>query len=329
VDSVGCASWTWAHGLDPIGTAGDHQGYLLLPWPLPWPRDTGQIEALAELRPLLATAGYRLQLVIAPGDSASRRVVLYCRSAGDRFAGYRRHQVTVDAAEVVAAAAALVQDPSPGAEAAAGPGGWTGASSERDVLICTHGRRDRCCGSVGTDLAMRLLAEGADLFGDDTMVSRTSHTGGHRYAPTAMVFPEGTAWAFADADLLARIVHRHGPVSEVLSRYRGCAGVGSPAIQALERSVLAEVGWGLWDLPRWGEELGEGVVRFHVAGTADEDMLGSDASAYEAVVDPTVRTWEATVTPGRALPMPECGGPEDVFVGTARELAVGPVSRIH
>jgi hypothetical protein len=84
----------------------------------------------------------------------------------------------------------------------------------------------------------------------------------------------------------------------------------------------------LWDLPRWGEELGEGVVRFHVAGTADEDTSGGGASAYEAGGDPTVRTWEATVAPGRSLPMPECGGPEDVFVGTARELAVGPISRI-
>ena len=50
-----------------------------------------------------------------------------------------------------------------------------------DVLVCTHGTRDTCCGSLGTRLWRDLDAGGAT-------VRRTSHTGGHRFAPTAVTF---------------------------------------------------------------------------------------------------------------------------------------------
>jgi hypothetical protein len=139
-------------------------------------------------------------------------------------------------------------------------------------------------------------------------VARTSHTGGHRYAPTALVVPEGTGWAFVDAAILRRIVRREGPIADVLPHYRGYAGLGgAPAAQAVEREVLREVGWGLFDLPRTGEDLGDGRARVQVEG---------------------VGAWEGNVSTGRSLPMPECGGPADVAVATARELTVGDVRRL-
>lgn len=76
-----------------------------------------------------------------------------------------------------------------------------------DVLICTHGRRDVCCGKFGTALALR--AEKV-LRGTGVRIRRTSHLGGHRFAPTALVLPEGTLWAFADDDLLVRLIERSG-----------------------------------------------------------------------------------------------------------------------
>jgi hypothetical protein len=143
-------------------------------------------------------------------------------------------------------------------------------------------------------------------------VSRTSHTGGHRFAPTAMLFPEGTSWAFADTDLLDRVAHRRGDVAAVLPHYRGCVGLGGPAVQAAERAVLGQVGWSLWDRPRWGEDLGAGRVRFHA-----EDPAGGPTAV-----------WEVTVGPGRQLPAPACGGPADQPVGTAGELTTGPLVRV-
>ncbi len=267
---------------------GAYQSFLLVEWPLPWPHDLSEIPALASLGADLAAAGCRLQGIVPPGDQTQRRVVRYHLDSTAPFAGYRRSELIVDPADVISAARQLLADP-PLASSDGRP---------TDVLVCTHGRRDRCCGSFGTELALQLLAD-PDCLGSSTRVSRTSHTGGHRFAPTAMVFPEGTGWAFADMDLLSKVVQRRGPITDVLDRYRGCAGLDTPEAQVVERGVLAEIGWDLFDLPRWSTRQADGAVRLHVQYTDRTDV------------------WEGRVAPGRVLPVPECGAP----VGAARKTS--------
>jgi hypothetical protein len=114
---------------------------------------------------------------------------------------------------------------------------------------------------------------------------RTSHTGGHRFAPTFIVLPFATLWAWGDPLLLRRVVAQEGPVADVLDRYRGNACLGTPAQQALERGVLAEVGWSLFGSPRRALHLGD-----------NQERLETDEAG----------TWEATVREGRRVPQPEC-----------------------
>jgi hypothetical protein len=159
---------------------------------------------------------------------------------------------------------------------------------ERDVLVCTHGRRDICCGSLGTQLHTEL--SNTQLPGD-VRLWRTSHTGGHRFAPTFYVFPEGTGWAFADAALVRQVLHREGDAAEVADRYRGCTGLGSQRLQALEREVLRRVGWALLDMRRQGREESGGTVSL---------------TAWDG---PNHTTWRGLVEPGRMLPVPDCGRP--------------------
>jgi hypothetical protein len=219
---VRCAPWTREQGVDPIGSMGIYESFLLVEWPLPWPRDIGEVPALGELRGELAAAGCRLQGVVPPGDSAQRRVVRYFRDSSP-FVRFERRELVVAPSEVIAAARQLLADPTgaqTGAPAGDAPAGDTAtgdaatgdAAAGRtaapvdpspeavvDVLVCTHGRRDRCCGSMGTELALELVAD-PDRLGPLARARRTSHTGGHRFAPTAMVLPDGTGWAFADMD---------------------------------------------------------------------------------------------------------------------------------
>ncbi len=270
-----CAPWTKEQGVDPIGSMGTQRAFLFIEWPLPWPHDLGEIEELGALRPELGAVGCRLQGLV-PLDDDRRRVIYYWRDEGP-FTRYSARELVVGPDAAVDAARRLL----------AGEGEPV---TRRQVMVCTHGRRDRCCGSLGTALAMELLAD-AEVLGAETVARRTSHTGGHRFAPTALVFPEGTGWAFADADLLATVVNRQGAAADVAPFYRGGAGLASSRVQVLERAVLAEVGWDLLDRPRIGSEGPDGAVRLEVEGPDG------------------VEVWEGRVRDGRVLPVPECGAP--------------------
>lgn len=62
------------------------------------------------------------------------------------------------------------------------------------VLVCTHGQRDRCCARLGAPVASALGGTGRGL------VLRTTHLGGHRFAPTALVLPLGLMYGRMTAD---------------------------------------------------------------------------------------------------------------------------------
>ncbi|MBS1254401.1 MAG: hypothetical protein MAG581_00195 [Deltaproteobacteria bacterium] len=72
--------------------------------------------------------------------------------------------------------------------------GYTANIIEKDhILICTHGRHDKCCAKFGQELAdkMRYHLKGQE---DYIEVWESSHLGGHRFAPTMIDFPTGRAY---------------------------------------------------------------------------------------------------------------------------------------
>lgn len=65
---------------------------------------------------------------------------------------------------------------------------WEPHRGEPLALVCTNGRRDRCCALLGRPLAEELAtSEAADVW-------ETTHLGGHRFAPTLLVLPYGYAY---------------------------------------------------------------------------------------------------------------------------------------
>jgi hypothetical protein len=283
--TVRCSAWAREVGLSPIGTIGSFQGYVLVETPLPWPRDVHEVAALSGLIERLSADSIRVQALVPADPLAPRenlRVILQAKGAvGSGFAGYRRYQTTIGGSVDDAVARLLADSASISPEF---------RSDGTDVLICTHGRRDACCGSRGTDLALR-LAGGSMRPG--ARVWRTSHTDGHRFAPTFLVLPEGTAWAFADEGLVTQVLERSVPFVQVAARYRGCSGVSGPQAQALEKAVLEIVGWELLDRPRTG----------FVTGECTSD--GGYVARLEAGSD----CWEGIVRVGRTLPIPDCKKP--------------------
>jgi hypothetical protein len=213
-------------------------------------------------------------------------VILY-RWAGDGpYSGYQRWETRAGDSLSLAVDRLLDGVESSGTNGDHG----RGSSQSTDVLVCTHGRRDVCCGSAGTDLALRLAASGPT---PGVTTWRTSHTGGHRFAPTVVVLPQGTGWAYMDPVLVGQVLDRSVPFQDLAPHYRGCAGLGSAQAQAVEREVLIEVGWELLDRPRSAFPTGE--------TSAD----GGGVLRLEAGAD----RWEAVVRPGRSLPVPDCMKP--------------------
>lgn len=79
--------------------------------------------------------------------------------------------------------------------------GWGHPDPDPLLLVCANGRRDRCCGLHGGRLAQHLQAgQGGDR------VLTSTHLGGHRFAPTALVLPTGALHGRLSADAAADLL---------------------------------------------------------------------------------------------------------------------------
>ncbi len=327
-----CSEWARSQHLDPVGSAGYYDGFLLVEQPLPWPFDVASQPELVEVAKVAASARLRLQAVIpvggregagdevepserpepAAGTSGQRRIICY-RSARPGWAGplVRSERLVAGAGALAEAAAELVGAELVGAGlAGAGLGGaeWVPTTPDPtstqplDLLVCTHGRRDACCGARGMELVNELRRHERFSARAGLRLWRTSHTGGHRFAPTAVLLPTATMWAWADPELLHAAAFAEGTAGEWLERYRGCATVGSPAQQAVERAVLAEVGWPLLGAYRRVSDVGDGVVRLES--------------------EPGGGVWEAEVREGRRVLQPDCRTSPDLATKQSIEWVV-------
>ncbi len=296
-----CSTWTQAQGVDPIGSAGTYDQLVLVEWPLPWPSDVGEIPELAEVA---ALPGARVMTVVPQVDATTDgllRVVHRRRTSTHHLAGVDH---LVPMADVPALVADLVGRPDRAQH------DWTTAVGEApdEVLVCAHGRRDPCCGRWGTllhaELAVRL---------PQVRVWRCSHTGGHRFAPTAITLPDGRAWAYLAADVVDGVVSRTGEVAALVEHDRGSLAFDQWA-QVVERALFARTGWAWLDTSvdasstEVAEDRQSAVVR----------MTWRDGG--------TTRHAAGLVEGGRDLPVLGCGAPPEAATKTSPELVLRSLS---
>ena len=134
------------------------------------------------------------------------------------------------------------------------------------LLVCTHGKHDRCCARYG-----RPLYEALQEQVEDGWVWQVSHVGGDRFAGNVVVLPAGVylgrvepgeAWERVDEVLAGRVP---------LARYRGRSSHSFP-VQAAERAIREETGLlGLDDLRLVSaQQVGEGwEVRFEASRSGE------------------------------------------------------------
>ena len=273
--------------VDPVGTAASTTGYLLVEWPLPWPRDLSEIPELAPVLDAAKAAGLRVQALVPRDGGDDARVIRYSPpGTTDEAVGHlERAEVAVPADKVIGAAADLAD----GARRQPGPGS---AEPVTDVLICTHGRRDACCGSRAPPWRST-LAHLAGPVGDGRVrLWRTSHTGGHRFAPTAIVLP-GATWCRPFLDPRARRSRRPGRAPRRPAR---------PLPRLPRPGVPGDAGRRAGGLGRRRM----GLVRLDARRGAPRDgrvrVTGRSPTGAVAQL-------EASVEVRRQLPVPDCGRP--------------------
>jgi hypothetical protein len=294
-----CAPWTRAQGVDPIGSAGSFDQLLLVEWPLPWPADVGEIAALASAA---ADPRARLMTVVPRLDGAGAdglvRVVHRRRAGTHRLVGVDHR---LPAGDVPALLLALLD--APGREQHDWP--TVVGDAPPEVLVCGHGRRDPCCGRWGTLLHAALAAHPSDV-----RVWRCSHTGGHRFAPTAITLPDGRAWAYVDEALIEGILTRRAPVATLVPHDRGCLAL-DPWAQVVERALFEQVGWTWLD----GDVT---AVRTEPAADGQSARVRLEWRTDEG----TTGRADATVEVTRTLPVLVCGSPPEAAKKSSPELAL-------
>jgi hypothetical protein len=184
----------------------------------------------------------RLQGVTPDAEYSSdghARVMLFSRPDGP-FSTYSKEEYQVPNGEVGALSAALLTRRD---DLARFEQYKQDAGHLRDVLVCTHGAQDSCCGAIGYPVYDRLRHGYARQPGANLRVWRVSHLGGHRFAPNVLDMPEGRNWVRITEDQLDTLVDRGGSASDLRGNYRGWVGMESPYEQLAEREALMRDGW--------------------------------------------------------------------------------------
>jgi hypothetical protein len=170
------------------------------------------------------------------------------------------------------------------------------------ALVCTNGRRDRCCALLGRPLAAELAASGVEGTWEVT------HLGGHRFSPTVLVLPYGYAYGRAEAHAVKEVLHGIHEGRVVLEGCRGCSAWERPG-QAAELAVR------------------EAADEYR-AGVLSVVRTEGAAPRWEVTVAHTDgRRWQVCVAQGASLPpRPEScgvsvlGSPARMDVVSLREL---------
>ena len=226
---------------DPIATAYPVNTYVLVECPLPWATKAWESPQIPDLlRQTIAHITDHYPVVKAllinqdrTRSAPNRRVIIYQRQNREFSSGFDRYEFVIDTLDE---AASLIQN-------------FFNRiflrklliQNVQDILVCTHGSRDQCCGRYGEPFYVQAykIVRSQD---HNRQVWRSSHIGGHRFAPTAVTFPDGRYYARLDAFSFNSLLQRSGDIDLLTPIYRG-SSLFPEALQELERSLLLRYGW--------------------------------------------------------------------------------------
>jgi hypothetical protein len=206
------------------GTAPVARAWLLVEEPGPWPsrapgpvsRHVPDADALTALSARFDELPIRLQWIRRPdrrGQTVARRraFLVHPREITIGAPGW------IERLDVGHAGELAELDPD-ALLAPTAPGIGTRHDGEI-IAVCTHAKKDACCATRGRPVAVALAARHPDA------VWETTHLGGHRFAATFAVLPEGLVYGHVDVPEALDIVNGHREGRLDVAHLRGRAAL--------------------------------------------------------------------------------------------------------
>ncbi len=187
-------------GTSIVGTAPREEAYLILELAKPWAKKIKAEGAIEAFRPLLKSEiAKSLKLLATPRIDW----LPLCQRPWALLVRWHRGQALVQELDATPEAVqqAMLEPPS--------------GEPIPLYLVCTHGSRDRCCGTLGFPV-YRALVESSHR-----RTLQVSHLGGHRYAPVVLALPEWRFFGHMDASSCLDLDRALASRVPYLEGYRG------------------------------------------------------------------------------------------------------------
>ena len=223
-----------------FGTAPTVKTWFLLEYSNTWnPKATEQNDLSPSVQ-----AWLKEQLALAPdsrllfikqnhpsGAAGLTFFVALCQETAPRL--YRFPLDDYDSLLALDLAAILSRDPV--TKPATMPGTGPFLHGEPLILVCTNGKRDRCCAREGPALYQAL----ANIAGDKAW--QCTHLGGHRFAPTVVTLPDGAFYGRLSPAEAKPFIRSYEQGELFLEKLRGRC-IYDPASQAAEQFLRQKTG---------------------------------------------------------------------------------------
>lgn len=237
-----CSDYAREVGEDLIGSATNYETYILVECPPPWTTEAFNSRWVPKNLHLLAEEVNRSKLPIrflliandVSHKSDQTTLLIYQKKQG-LSNGYHKYEFHLPNIEQVAEVVKKwLYNKTADYQV------YTDAT--RDILVCTHGSHDKCCARYGNPFYFHAETTIANLNLNNVRLWKSSHFGGHRFAPTAIDLPEGRYYGVLDQDSFLSILTRTGDIKFLEKIYRGW-GILPSQLQVLERELILHHGW--------------------------------------------------------------------------------------
>lgn len=112
-----------------------------------------------------------------------------------------------------------------------------------ELFICTHGLRDQCCGIYGNQLYEEFKETIFKSNNKDFRIWKSSHIGGHRYAPTFFEAPNMRWYGLFDLNSIETFLDRKQNDFKIKNNYRGMSGINNKFAALVENELFKEYSW--------------------------------------------------------------------------------------